>query len=119
MPRPYEIYLKEQVIVGNKIDLEEDRVIGKDQGRSLADKYNIPYVETSAMTGENVEELFLSLVQQMPRNGIEYKVGTVGINYVNIGILSRECFTSNIAFLCARFMVISFISSSMLFGTCS
>lgn len=51
-----------RILVGNKIDLLE-REITTTQGQALADNYNMPYFETSAKTGKNVETAFLSLVQ--------------------------------------------------------
>ena len=49
------------VLIGNKVDLEEDRQVPKDQGEELAKRYGIPFFETSAKTGENVEEMFQAL----------------------------------------------------------
>ena len=45
------------ILVGNKIDCEE-RVITKEQGEELAQKYQLPYYETSASTGQNVQKIF-------------------------------------------------------------
>lgn len=56
------------VLVGNKIDLEAERVVSRQEGLELANKLGVPYVETSAKTGENVNEAFrvlaLHLVQR-------------------------------------------------------
>lgn len=43
------------VLIGNKSDLEHQRAISEVRARSLAAKYNLPYVETSAYTGQNVQ----------------------------------------------------------------
>lgn len=43
------------VLIGNKSDLEHHRVISEVRARGLAAKYNLPYVETSASTGQNVQ----------------------------------------------------------------
>ncbi len=50
------------VIIGNKIDLEEQWVVSKEQAKRYADKYGIDLVYTSAATGERVEKAFLDLV---------------------------------------------------------
>jgi Ras-related protein Rab-8A len=50
-------------LVGNKCDLEE-RAVTKDQAKELAASFKISYTETSARTGENVEELFTSAAKQ-------------------------------------------------------
>lgn len=44
-------------LVGTKCDLQE-RVIRFTDGVSLASRYNVGFLETSAKTGENVEKLF-------------------------------------------------------------
>lgn len=46
------------VLVGNKADLERIRVVTETQARSMAEKYNIPYIETSVVTGQNVKNAF-------------------------------------------------------------
>jgi len=46
------------VVVGNKSDLNEDRLISYQEGVSLANKLKASYIETSAKTGENVEDAF-------------------------------------------------------------
>ena len=52
------------ILVGNKIDCEE-RVITKEQGEELAQKYQLPYYETSASTGQNVQKIFESLAEEI------------------------------------------------------
>ncbi len=46
------------ILVANKIDLIEERVISEEEGRTLAGELNCSYIETSAKTAENVRELF-------------------------------------------------------------
>lgn len=46
-------------LVGNKLDLESNRVITEEEGRKFADENNIKFYETSAATGQNVNQLFL------------------------------------------------------------
>jgi Ras-related protein Rap-1A/Ras-related protein Rap-1B len=45
------------VLVGNKIDLEGERVVGKEQGESLARSFNCTFLETSAKLETNVTEV--------------------------------------------------------------
>lgn len=55
----------DMVLVGNKKDLESQRVVSTEEAQKLAEELNIPYIETSAATGENVEfavEKLLDLV---------------------------------------------------------
>lgn len=46
------------ILVGNKADLRSFRAISEVQAREFAEKNNLPYVETSVYTGENVQKCF-------------------------------------------------------------
>ena len=46
------------VLVGNKIDLKDQRKVTYNEGKKLADEKNIIFEEVSAKTGENFPELF-------------------------------------------------------------
>lgn len=52
------------ILVGNKCDLP-DRKVTEEEGRQLAQKYNIPFVETSAKTNTNVTQTFEILVREI------------------------------------------------------
>lgn len=51
----------ERMILGNKCDMEETRQVSKERGEKLAIDYGIKFLETSAKSGINVEEAFLTL----------------------------------------------------------
>mmetsp|Transcript_10167 Transcript_10167/g.15304 ORF Transcript_10167/g.15304 Transcript_10167/m.15304 type:complete len:191 (-) Transcript_10167:32-604(-) len=53
------------ILVGNKIDIEEERVVTTEQGRSLAQKFNCDFMEASAKTNTNVNEIFFDLVRSI------------------------------------------------------
>lgn len=40
------------VLCGNKLDLDHMRVVSSSRAEALAEKYGVPYIETSAATGE-------------------------------------------------------------------
>ena len=47
-----------KLLIGNKCDLDEKRVISFDKGKDFAEQYNMKYIETSAKTDLNVTEAF-------------------------------------------------------------
>jgi small GTP-binding protein len=49
------------ILVANKVDLEDSRVVTTEEGEKYAKKSNLIYVESSALTGENVEDAYLNL----------------------------------------------------------
>ncbi|XP_061869681.1 ras-related protein Rap-1A isoform X1 [Colius striatus] len=56
------------ILVGNKCDLEEERVVGKEQGQNLARQWcNCAFLESSAKSKINVNEIFYDLVRQINR----------------------------------------------------
>ncbi len=50
------------ILIGNKIDL--DRKVTKEEGEELAQRMGCDYVETSAKTGDHVEEAFLVIARK-------------------------------------------------------
>ncbi|NWV51266.1 RB27B protein, partial [Daphoenositta chrysoptera] len=62
------------VLIGNKADLLEQREVKEKQGRELAEKYGIPYLETSAASGKNVEKsvgILLDLIMKRMEQSLE------------------------------------------------
>lgn len=51
----------QKLLVGNKCDLESERTIPTDAGKALAQKLNIPFIETSAKNSTNVEQAFIRM----------------------------------------------------------
>ncbi|KAK2743384.1 Ras- protein rsr1 [Onygenales sp. PD_40] len=59
------------VIVGNKSDLEEDRVVSRSRAFALSQQWgNSPYYETSARRRANVNEVFVDLCRQIIRKDL-------------------------------------------------
>jgi len=53
------------ILVGNKCDLSEQRAVSTNAAEHLAQEFNIPWFETSAYTGEYVEDAFLTITKQI------------------------------------------------------
>jgi len=53
------------VLVGNKCDLGDQRVISTDQGQELARKWSCTFMESSAKNRINVENIFTDLIKQI------------------------------------------------------
>ena len=80
------------VLVGNKIDLENERQILYEEGSSFAEKNNMLFIETSAKTGQNIENLFVKSVEvineKIKEGYYDLKNGNCGIKKGNEGGIS-------------------------------
>lgn len=81
------------ILIGNKADLPDQREVNEQQAQELAAKYSIPYFETSAATGQNVEqavEALLDLIMQRMEQCVEKSQLAESLNGGNSGILEGE-----------------------------
>ena len=53
------------ILVGNKIDLLDQRSVDIKDAESLAKKYNLPYIETSALNGTGIDQAFQTIIMQI------------------------------------------------------
>ena len=53
------------ILLGNKIDKEEERKITKEAGKELADKYEFGFFEISNKEGINIEKAGLALIKKI------------------------------------------------------
>lgn len=67
--KDFKKYVKKEgtyIVIGNKIDLKDERVVSTEDGKKYAEDINASdFVETSAKYGENVEKAFENLVFQI------------------------------------------------------
>ena len=53
------------ILIGNKCDLDGNRKVSTKEGRDLAKKFEIPFLEVSAKTSINVQECFTTIVREL------------------------------------------------------
>ncbi len=63
-----------KVLIGNKTDLEDKRVVTYNQGKEFADTYGLKYIETSAKKNLNVNEAFETLGRELMIASEEKKI---------------------------------------------
>jgi len=54
-----------KLLVGNKADLVEKKVVDYNESKEFADSLGISFLETSAKSAQNVEEAFLTMTRQI------------------------------------------------------
>ena len=53
-------------LVGNKIDVkEEDRCVKTEDGKKISEEFNLPFFESSAKLGININEIFEKIVEKI------------------------------------------------------
>lgn len=60
-----------RILIGNKIDLKDERKIILPMAEHLSEKINAPFFETSAITGENVKLIFQKIAELTLRSKLE------------------------------------------------
>ena len=82
-----------KLIVGNKADLNEKRQIRWEEGFSLGTTWGADYIETSAISGVSIKELFNKTVQGIERNeGCKIETySSVSLCKKNGGLCSTNC----------------------------
>ena len=62
-----------RILVGNKVDLAEDRKIILPMAEHLSEKLNAPYFETSALNGENIKAVFQKIAELIYSSKEDYR----------------------------------------------
>lgn len=55
-------------LAGNKADLASKRTVEQDEASAYADDNGLLFMETSAKTAKNVNEIFLAIAKKLPKN---------------------------------------------------
>jgi Ras-related protein Rab-1A len=64
-----------KLLVGNKSDMSDKKVVEYTVAKEFADSLGIPFLETSAKNASNVEQAFLTMARQ-----IKERMGTTAVN---------------------------------------
>lgn len=54
-----------RILVGNKSDMDDARQVSTEEGKELAEHYNVRFLETSAKDCKNVEEAFFMMTREI------------------------------------------------------
>lgn len=65
-----------KLLVGNKCDLADKRVVEYDVAKEFADANNMPFLETSALDSTNVEEAFLTMAREIKESMAKQKLSS-------------------------------------------
>jgi len=57
-----------RVLVGSICDLHEQRQVSHGDAQALADSWGVPYLECSSKTGQNVNEVFHTLLREVSKD---------------------------------------------------
>jgi Ras family protein len=57
-----------RVLVGSMKDLSESRQVSHADAQSLAQSWGVPYIECSSKTGENVADVFHTLLKEIEKD---------------------------------------------------
>ncbi|XP_018349185.1 PREDICTED: ras-related protein Rab-37-like isoform X2 [Trachymyrmex septentrionalis] len=85
------------MLLGNKSDCGTERAVKREDGERLAQEYKVPFMETSAKTGLNVELAFLAVARELKArksdnpDGMKFNVQ----DYVRQQSQRSSCFNSS------------------------
>ncbi|XP_068764742.1 ras-related protein Rab-26 [Struthio camelus] len=59
------------MLLGNKVDSAQERVVKREDGEKLAKEYGVPFMETSAKSGLNVELAFTAIAKELKHRSMK------------------------------------------------
>mgnify|MGYP005988266053 CR=1 FL=1 len=75
-----------KILIGNKCDWEDKRVVSQEQGQALADELGIPFLEVSAKSNINIDKAFYSLAADIKKRLVDSQKNEAGASGgVNVG----------------------------------
>ncbi|CAG0915594.1 unnamed protein product [Notodromas monacha] len=84
----------EKMILGNKCDMEDKRMVSRERGEAVAREHGIRFLETSAKDNVNIEQAFLEIANAILTKTIASEqsgagAGGQGVDRVNVGSGSK------------------------------
>ena len=80
--------------LGNKGDLDGQREVTYDEAKRFADENNLLFLETSAKTGDNVEDAFIETARKIYQN---IQDGSLDLNAAESGVQPKPLSSSRTA----------------------
>ena len=81
-------------LIGNKNDLEDKRQVSQEEGQKFAEENNLVFFETSALNGNNIEEIFVQsateLVKRLDSGELKADLNNTGIKVFNYNKESED-----------------------------
>ena len=74
-----------KMLIGNKADRTDARVISTERGQALADEYGIAFTETSAKSAENVEESFVAVARAITARLANSEAAAPAVGGLDVG----------------------------------
>ncbi|KAL2766614.1 ras-related protein Rab-26 isoform 2 [Daubentonia madagascariensis] len=59
------------MLLGNKVDAAHEHVVKREDGEKLAKEYGLPFMETSAKTGLNVDLAFTAIAKELKQRSMK------------------------------------------------
>ena len=73
------------VVIGNKCDLEDQRQITKEQGEEKSAKLEVAFLETSALSGENLDKAFELMMNEIYKKCHEEMLAETDLEIIDGG----------------------------------
>ncbi|KAJ3254504.1 GTP-binding protein [Boothiomyces macroporosus] len=84
-----------KILIGNKCDMLDKKVITKEQGQALSDEYGIKFMETSAKSNIGVEEAFFTLARDIKKRLIDTAGKEENKNSGNVNVNQKATATQS------------------------
>lgn len=80
-----------RLLIGNKADLDDQREVSTLKGQELADKIQVDFIETSAITGTNIEHAFAMIAKKLIVVPLPRQEESVRLSESSIKLESKGC----------------------------